>query len=395
MIRAQIHTNLASQLSNFGRPIEAIRGFDKALLHIPNFAMALLNRGLARETLARLLYDRGHAALIAYFAHKDYASIVKGPVMWDGHYYGIYEDVKNRKMILERVFDIEKIKSMLETSSYSLGKTVQEKAYQTWALENGLYVNPLTSIGPFPIGATDILHMPPHKAKDISDPPHFISWFNQLKQEFIAARFFLFESQHAYKAHYADNETHLIDTLDASLHGIHIEKMRAAYRIAYGLLDKIAGFINAYFSLGEKPGSVNFKTIWLTKDRKDIRPEFKSRENLALRGLYWLAFDIVGDDPEDGDSIAPGAKTLYRIRNALEHRCLIIREFNFGKAPTIFEAIGFDEFESHCIDILHLAHAAIIYLSLAVWSEENDDDAGDDEIVVSMPLPPYKNPRHL
>lgn len=395
IVRAQIHTNLANQLNSFGRPIEAIREYGKALSHVPNFAMALLNRGYARESLARLLYDRSHSAVAAYFAHSDYSTTLQGPTLWDSRYYGIHEEIKIRKSSLERIFNFEEVKNILnDESRHPAGKTKKEKEYRKWMLHNGLYMNALTGVWPHPVCASDVLHMPPHRAKTLSEPPHFISWFNQIKQEFIAARFFLFESINLYQPHFADRDTHLLDTLDAALHGIQIERMRASYRIAYGLFDKIAGLINAYFELGEKPGSVNIKSIWLTKDRKDIRTEFKDRKNLPLRGMYWLAFDIVGGDPSDNESISPHAKALYKIRNALEHRCLIIREFDFGKKPSIFETIDAETFEAHCMNLLQLVQAAIIYLSLAIWAEEANSRDDDEGVVVSMPLYPYKAPGH-
>ena len=173
--------------------------------------------------------------------------------------------------------------------------------------------------------------MPPHIAS-VGDPPTYVAWFNQMKQEFVAARWLLYEGTRLKKEHFADRETFLVDTLDFPVFGIQVEQLRAAFRIAYGLLDKVAGVINSYYKLQMEPTQISFRKVWLTK-KGDIRPEFVNKPNLHLRGLYWLAQDIVGDDPADQDSIAPEAAELKRLRNLLEHRCLVLRKTDFGDPP--------------------------------------------------------------
>jgi GH35 family endo-1,4-beta-xylanase len=41
-----------------------------------------------------------------------------------------------------------------------------------------------------------------------------------------------------------------------------VEKIKAAYRIAYSLFDKIGFFINAYMELGIPERQVTFRTLW-------------------------------------------------------------------------------------------------------------------------------------
>ena len=58
-------------------------------------------------------------------------------------------------------------------------------------------------------------------------------------------------------------------------------------RIAYGLLDKVAGFINAYYKLGMEATRIDFRNIWHVR-KGVIRPKFLNKPTLHLRGLYWL-----------------------------------------------------------------------------------------------------------
>lgn len=395
LICAQIITNLANNLNSFGRTIEALPLYNEALRYVPNFAMALANRGLSRITLAKSLHDRGHAAIILLFAHDDFSSALSKSALWDGHYYGVYEQFKAEQHHIESAIDIDFVRKTLNLDSYRLGRTKIEQRYRSWALEHGLFINPLNTIGPRSIAATDRFNLPTHQAKSLDEPPHFIAWFNQLKQEFSAARLLLFESETMTYPHYADREMSLVDTMDYPAYGIVFEKMRISFRIAYSLLDKVAGFINAYFELGEKPERVDLKNVWLTKNRKDIREEFKNHKNLPLRGLYWLAFDIVGDEPEDPDAIAPNARDIYRLRNALEHRCLALKEFEFSKPQSIIESTTVDNFRARTLTMLHLAHASILYLSMSVGVEERTKKTKESGIVLPIPLTDYRGPTGL
>lgn len=392
LVCAQILTNLANQLNSLGRSIEAISTYNDALKLIPNFAMALANRGMSKVALAKTLHDRGHAALILLSAHEDFSIALSKSALWDGYYYGVYEQFQAERKKIESVIDVDYARNSIKLDSHSIGRTKIEKKYRTWILSHGLFLNPLNAMGPHAIAACDHFGLPSHKAKNLDDPPHFISWFNQLKQEFAAARLLMFESETTSYPHYADRKLSLVDTWDYSAYGIMFEKMRISFRVAYSLLDKVAGFINAYFELGEKPERVDLKNIWHTKNSKDIRVEFRNHHNLPLRGLYWLAFDITGDEPNDPDSIAPGAKALYRLRNALEHRCLSLKAYDIPSSPSIIESIAVDHFRAHTMEILKLAHASILYLSLSVASEERKKRSEETGIVMPMPLGDYQGP---
>jgi hypothetical protein len=185
-----------------------------------------------------------------------------------------------------------------------------------------------------------------------------------------------------------DNEVFLVNTLDYPAFGIQVEKLRASFRIAYGLLDKVAGFINAYYKLGVEARRVDFRNIWHVK-KGVIRPEFLNKENLHLRGLYWLSQDIIGDDPTDQDSIAPEAVELKRLRNLLEHRCLVVREMDFGDPMGVVETTSLENFEQSTMHIVRLARVALMYLAFSLRKEESDRRKGnrEDEIIPTMKLP--------
>lgn len=223
------------------------------------------------------------------------------------------------------------------------------------------------------------------------DPPEFIAWFNLLKQEFASARLLFHESRDE-QSHFADNDLSLVNTLDYPAFGIATERLRLAFRSAYGLLDKIAGFLNAYFALGHQPNRVDLRGVWFADPlkRTTIHPKLKDRPNLPLRGLCWLSFDILGDHDGSDDTIAPDASHLNDLRNSFEHRCLVLRDLPSDEPMGIVQTQPLADFRIDTLRMLELAHAALLNLSFAMHVEERSRRADRDGLIADMPLPTYE-----
>jgi LA2681-like HEPN len=383
--QASIFTNLANSFSSFGRGVEAIELYDAALEVVPRFAMALGNRGSAMLTLVRNIPDPGHATLIAAYAHANLKAALASDTVWEGGSPTVSPQFEQMAAYIESKIDPLKTISANRLDGYSLGRSDAEKRYRRWALNCNLFLNPLLVIGAHTIAATDRMNLPPYICP-VGEPPTFIAWFNQIKQEYVAARWFLYEGTRPEGKHFVDKETFLVNTLDYPAFGIQVEKLRASFRIAYGLLDKVGGFINAYYQLGMEPKRVDIRNVWHTKEG-DVRPEFLGKPNLALRGLYWLAFDIIGDDPADQDSMAPQASELKRLRNLLEHRSLVLRLMDGDKAMGVVETASLREFEEQAMQVVRLARAALMYLAFSMRKEESDRKPERKGVIPSMELP--------
>lgn len=200
----------------------------------------------------------------------------------------------------------EKIIASNSLDAFSLGRSKEEQSYRRWALKNNLFLNPLMAIGPHAIAATDRMNLPSY-VSPIGDPPTFIAWFNQMKQEYVAARWFLYEGTLPAKKHFVDKDVFLANTLDYPAFGIQVEKLRASFRIAFGLLDKIAGFINAYYQVGMDPKRVDIRNIWHT-NKREMRPQFLTRK-------IWPSADFTGLH-------LTSSETTRRIRTPLRLRRL-------------------------------------------------------------------------
>lgn len=410
--QCQILTNAGNLLNHIGRSIEAIEYWQRALRVIQNFAMARGNLGFGLESYARLLYDRSHAVVIMKAAHDQLLSVAAGEVVWDSH---DYQCIRNR--MLSEAKDIAghvdiQAAQLIELDGFALGRSKVERAYRRWALDNDLFLSPLNELGSYSIAAHDVLLLP-DMVSPIGKPPSLIGFFNQMKQEYVSARFLYWQGQSAEKTHYSDRDVSLVNTLDYPLYSVHIEQIKIAFRMAYSLFDKIAFFINEYWTLGIPERSINFQSVWYLKDKKGkrLQPCFIAHENLPLRGLFWISKDFMkqNDSEIDGsesadlsETMEPDADALRAIRNHLEHKYLKVHDSFWAidggheKADSLFKdtlaySLTIESLEAKTLRLLKLARAGLIYLSLAVHREERLRAKNQqDGLVMPMHLPEWK-----
>lgn len=402
--RCQVYTNLGNKLNSVGRFVEAIEQWDKAITLEENFAMALANRACGLSAYANSLYDSGHYAVLKVAASDGFGLASAAYAIYDAPENASYKEqfVVAQKDVIEGI-DAETVRASLN-DNHSLGRSKAERAYRTWVLQNRLFLNPLNDLGTINIASHDVFTLPSITLSlseyDSAMPPPVIGFFNQLKQEYVSARFLCFEGLDNYRAHYSDKGVLLYNTLDYPSYSLAAEKMRLAFRSAYSLFDKIAFFLNDYFKVGYPPNRVNFRNIWFEhkgSDPKPMRALFVNRKNWPLRGLYWLSKDLF--DETFKKVTEPDAHALAEIRNHLEHKYMQLHE-GWGVAAEgiehntggVVHHLSRDEFETKTLRVLKLARAALIYLSLAVHREEYErHHKKPDEITGPMLLDTWRD----
>jgi hypothetical protein len=303
---------------------------------------------------------------------------------------------------VEASINLKKAEQFLDMDSHPTGRSKKERRYRQWALRNCLFLNPLNDLGPHAIAAQDILSLPSFTTST-DEFPQLFGFFNQLKQEFVSGRWLLYDGLHSEDVHFSDRRVSLVNTLDYPTYSLAIEKVKAAYRIGYSILDKIAYFLNEYAALGVKPRDVYFKTIWYEKgnaQQRVVREQFALSKNLPLRGLYWLAKDLF--DPELQGVMEPDAQELYTIRNRLEHSYLKVHDMLISRSGTdalsrmftdrLAHSVARDDFQAKTLQVYKLARSALIYLSLGMHREEQRRAAGKlGELVAPMLLHPWRD----
>lgn len=374
--RCQVLTNLGNQMNTVGRFVEAMEYWDRALSINRQFGMALGNRGYGLERYARALYDDGHKALFARFAHDTLNAALSTKAYYESPAYegakAVFVEVR------ARLAPVANAASGIDVNNHNIGASEEERQYRHWCLQTRLFLNPLNDLGAHSIASNDVLTLPDF-VTGIHEPPTLIGFFNQMKQEFVSARWLYYEGVHAKDPHFSDRGVLLFNTLDYPSYGLAIEKIKAAFRIAYSLFDKIGFFLNDYMQLGVKEKDVYFKNIWYRNyEKRELRPELEQSENWPFRGLHWLAKDLV--EKEFEDVMEPDAEALYKIRNHLEHKYLKVHEMLIPRTPdTMLSSLWTDRlaysvqrqvFEAKTLRLLRLARAALIYSSLGMHREE-------------------------
>jgi hypothetical protein len=74
-----------------------------------------------------------------------------------------------------------------------------------------------------------------------------LRFFNIMKQEYVSARWMLYEGSMSDETHSSGRGVLLYNTLDYQSHGLAVERIKSAFRSAYSLFDKIAQVVNHYW----------------------------------------------------------------------------------------------------------------------------------------------------
>ena len=275
--------------------------------------------------------------------------------------------------------------------------TKRERAYRQWCLERRLFLNDLNDVGARPVAATDVLMLPDLVTPFDSGPPNAIGFFNQLKQEYVSARFLYYQGVTSSGPHFSDREVTLLNTLDYPAYGLAVEQVKAAFRITYSIFDKIAFFLNDYLALGIPDTRVSFKKLWY--DRQEARRGLRADlpyENGLLKGLYWLGKDLYEGETSYVEALEPHAREMAAVRNHLEHKYLKLHVMGppttprAGETRTRGEELAFSlarsSFEDRTLELLSMARSALITLSLAVYVEEHRREREAGGNVLTMPV---------
>ena len=384
-LKSQVLTNLGNTFDHIGRFVEAIKYWHDAMKLRPSFGMAIGNLGFGLGHYARVLFDEGHRFL---FCQHAYRYLTEASISKDVYVEGqqVFSDLATT---IEGRYGKENLQSVQDLKNFSLGTTKHEEEYREWCIMNALFLNPLNDFIYENIVGHDCLFLPVmtlHK----DEPPIYHSIYNQLKQEFISARYLYFESINDQKPHFSDKGNMQMDTLDYAVYSLSAEKLKATFRIAYSLFDKIGYVLNAYFQVGVNPKDVSFRKVWHMKSAEtkkwELNPLITKSQNWPLRGLYWLSKDLMENETEFSKAILPDAQQIATIRNFIEHKSFKV--VDVGETAIVDNGLTFQilrrDLEQKVYTLMKMARAAILSLSLAIHLEELKNKS--DEPAVPIPF---------
>lgn len=400
-LQIAINVNLANAFSNCGRIINAIKyfnnaiglkNFDKRVEYHPNFILAKFNKALELEYYAKLDYNPNHKFIFIQFAYKilketkELLNTCLQQYEDDADYYSNIKNEAQKKIdIYEKQWDIKDLENLESFQNYKSKYSTNEKKYRDWCLQNRLFLNPLNDLGNYQIASHDPLNLPNLTTNINEGFPKFITYFNQIKQEYISYRHLLFEGLSKKTQKYYDKETSITYDYDYNSYDIDTEKIKLAFRGFYSIFDKMAYFMNEYFKIGLSETNVDFRKIWYDFDKKNNTAKIKSLlyqgENLALRGLYLISKDLFFNQKDENSKefmsvLEPEAEKLSHIRNHLEHKFISIKILDVARFETVSDRernfyITEDDLEAKTLHLGQLVREAMIYLSFAVHVEES------------------------
>ena len=354
MLMSEILVNLGNCYDTFGRVLDALDCYEEALKHKPNHGMALGNKALAIKYYAELEDEHERTYFLDAFSLLSQAlELGVNPEVFDKFSKQLDE--------IKQAFPDKKI---LDNPQKFPGCTIKarskfERYLIEFCLKNGLYLNicNVCKKCDAAIGDTVIIKEMTVSVDEKDKYLHLSSYLNQIKQDYVTARFLLILSRYkGLNLNFVDKRVTIIDTLDYKIHNIYVQLIEESFKSFYNVLDKIACFIQDY--LGMTKERTYFAKIWYSNQRKKIlHHKIECIKNFSLNAL----FDI-HQDFENGPY-----KTLKETRNALTHRFVSVRMIQkIENAENMTE----DTLLKQTIELARIVKNAIIYLLYFVYWEE-------------------------
>lgn len=360
--------NLAINLQKQYRFSEALALYDQVIAMNLDIPQAWTNRSGCLSVISQInnssSIKQGREIALGFRNASKSSNL---PPEWVIFYLARAEKIENdiERDCLDLEIDVEDDSHLDEQEYQSLSE------YRRWCLdsflslsEHGLYCKCYGS-------AVDNLNIPISTraiAGEFILPMEKV--LNRLKSEFGLARSMLYEYKIAKRDNNIDDESCYSELYDNELLGTNIEKLRTAFRICFGILDKIGNTIALLFDLQlkNKKGKVRssyFHTFWELED-EDRLQKFESYNNEGLIGLYSIACDL--------NHNLEGELNFYKQwRNALEHSFVFIydneKPENIETSLAYYEEpvfISESEFVESAEHVLQLTRSAIFSFVFAV-----------------------------
>lgn len=347
---AQIATNLGNFYDEIGRTLEAIKWYDKALKIDENFGMALGNKAIAIDGLARVSQGSLRYKIYAYSLLEKALSSASSVAAQNNSALEHFKSVKGS--IYQEFCALGKEDLLRNGVDCSCPNNPTDHAeYAAFCLEHDLYANLHVfdyyccgNIGDN-ISYSIVDDYTGERAKEM-----FLR-IDDIRETFSTARYILWFSQNIKNIEAINKQTLFADNSDYVAHGINIGMLKTAYKTAYCCLDKISYALNYYLDLQIPRQKVNSKTIWL-EDMEDTKNQFRSKllkQHYSLYGIYATMEEL-----KDRDS---------QKRNALEHRY-----YKLYSAPSNGQSV--EDFFRETVDVLYTIKCLIVYLICFIENSE-------------------------
>jgi hypothetical protein len=351
----RLYVNYGNCLDTLGRSVESFYAYDDALKIKASHPMALGNKAMALKSFADV--SGKYRAAMYIDSYHMLREALKNPELDE---IGGPQARRRFRQVVKLIEDSFKNKAALSsriTHEPFITKDMPafERHFIEFCFRNRLFLN---------------LHVHEHNCEVAILDPAFIEpiasekefydlakYINQIKEDFITARFLLIQSQ--FKRDdltRISKRTTFANTQDGSGFNLYMGFLKSAFAIAYDLLDKIALFINKYYKIGlderivEFLPSQNRNCLWYEEDGQ-IRKRLIESDSISLFALYDIHLDLRSGY----------ARGFPELRNAIIHRKLAVNIADPGK-PFAEDTIGFKKLLSQTTELMQITRSAVLYL---------------------------------
>lgn len=388
--RAQLRilTNYANGLYTAGRVLEALRIYRIVMERNKHFAIAIGNYGRALQFLANMVNDGGHCKELHCYAYQSLKKALDIEDDLDLHELAV-SDFQSAINSYDSILIRDILAKPIVHKDYELGETEEEIQYRKWCLKHHVFLNPLNEVleldsafahDPLTITTyTENIHQNDSVEGNEVEPPRWFAMLNQLKEEYVYARYLCFAGSEEYgDMHFADkNVTLSLGSFDYSNYSIRIEQLKSSFRILYSMLDQICFFVNDFWRMG------------LDERKADARNICKARNypknNIVLMSLYWVLCEFF---EKYGDADRPFEKDLAILRNAMEHKFVKVHEIRWDRKLQIevdsFYHISEEELKKDTMRLLKLSREALFYLVYAIGIEERKKGKPENSVSIQI-----------
>lgn len=381
LVASQIWVNLGNCFSHLGRVLDALDCYEKAIALKPDHGMALGNKGISLYSYATVAGEHQGTFLVEAYsllsrALKEGVDTEAIPY-FESNIKSIRSRFKGKEHILENMprYPGYKIKAKSKIENFLI----------KFCLDHKLYLNICNhcqrcdaAIGDTAVIKKMIVPLGKHDGKDWTTDDQYLRssmYLNQIKQDYVTARFLLILSRYEeLNLDFVDRRVKIMNTLDYSLHNVRVELLKIAFKGFYGILDKVAYFINDYLGLGISDRQISFRTVWYRDPKvrtKIVCSRIQDTKNFSLNALFNLHRDF-----EDGQF-----KILRLVRDVLTHRFINVALFRSGEDN---ENMSEDSLVDRTLELARAARNAILYLLQFVYIEEGKREKQENGFIPTL-----------
>lgn len=362
-------TNTANILKQQYRVVEALNLYDKMLKLNPNRHEAWINRSEALIYLNELS-NSSSITMINEIA-KGYLHASQSKLVPKD--FAMAWGLKSAGYIKQY---LELTNGHIDEEDESLTHNEFEsmRPYRKWVLDNNLGLNEHSLYCKCIDCERDNLTIPTGDGLIGEYIPSMEYVLNRLKSEFGISRKYYYEYINNGLDEDLEHEACLTDLYDNEVLDFKTENLKLAFRICFGVLDKIAVAIATLFDFKPARPSFYFHNFWQLENEDRLK-KFEQINNRGLIALYSIARNL-NSQKEIGGSLA-----FYKEwRNRLEHDFLVIIKdeqfidiLEFKKYLDKVKFVKESEFITNFENIMQITRSAIFSFVFAIREKAKNE----------------------